>query len=64
MNAIESQPPAAIDPHNEKILIVDDDSANLSVVGNYLVQQGYQVIVAQHGETGLRLWINDLDLSQ
>lgn len=55
MNAIESQPPAAIDPHNEKILIVDDDSANLSVVGNYLVQQGYQVIVAQHGETGLRL---------
>lgn len=55
MNAIEHTPPDSIHLQDEKILIIDDDSANLSVVGSYLTQQGYQIIVAQQGEAGLHL---------
>lgn len=37
------------------ILIVDDDPANLEVVGDYLTRYGLQVIGVRDGKTGLRL---------
>jgi DNA-binding response OmpR family regulator len=44
-----------VDDQDATILVVDDNPANLSVVVNYLAERGYQILVAQDGETGLRL---------
>jgi two-component system, sensor histidine kinase and response regulator len=44
-----------INPKNRTILIIDDESANLAVVVSYLAEHGFQVKVAQTGETGLAL---------
>lgn len=54
MSIIEN-PNEAPASQNQTILIVDDTSANLAVVGDYLAQQGYQVMVALTGEAGVRL---------
>lgn len=54
MSIIEN-PNETLVSQNQTILIVDDTSANLAVVGDYLTQQGYQVMVALAGETGLSL---------
>lgn len=54
MSIIEN-PNEALVSQSQTILMVDDTSANLAVVGDYLTQQGYQVMVALSGETGLSL---------
>ncbi|HUM68148.1 MAG TPA: response regulator, partial [Chloroflexota bacterium] len=54
MSIIEN-PDEAVVSQNQTILMVDDTPANLAVVGDYLTQQGYQVMVSLTGETGLSL---------
>jgi two-component system sensor histidine kinase/response regulator len=44
-----------VDDQDVTILVVDDNPANLSVVVNYLAEHGVEILVAQDGETGLRL---------
>ena len=36
-----------------RILVVDDQQANLQVVSTLLSRHGYDVVTAQHGETAL-----------
>ena len=43
------------DPVEPLILIIDDEPANLAVIYKYLSDQGFQVMVAQTGKTGLEL---------
>ncbi|MFZ6028561.1 MAG: response regulator [Chloroflexota bacterium] len=45
----------ALEAQSRTILIVDDEPANLAVVADYLAQSGFQIIVAQTGESGLEL---------
>ncbi|HVK93805.1 MAG TPA: response regulator [Noviherbaspirillum sp.] len=42
-----------IAPH-PTILIVDDTPANIGVLGDYLEEQGFRVVVAQDGEEGIQ----------
>jgi signal transduction histidine kinase len=44
-----------IESQNCTILIIDDEPANLAVVANYLADHGFQILVAQNGETGLEM---------
>ncbi|MBF2021478.1 MAG: diguanylate cyclase [Hydrococcus sp. C42_A2020_068] len=44
-----------LDPRNFTILIVDDNSTNLSVAVDYLEESGFTVLVAQDGESALKL---------
>lgn len=46
-------------PH-ATILIVDDDPVNLSILFNYLSSLGFQVLVAQDGESALELTRNEV----
>ena len=55
MSSDETNPNAPLPSQCQLILIVDDTPANLAVVGEHLTGQGYQVMVARDGETGLRL---------
>ncbi len=52
MNKVKQRP---MNPKDLTILIIDDEPANLAVVVSYLVEHGFQVKVAQNGETGLAL---------
>jgi len=38
----------------QKILVVDDNEENLSVLGNQLISKGYQVLFAESGEIALK----------
>ena len=42
-----------------RILVVDDQAANLRVVGMLLTRQGYEVITASNGEEALALYAED-----
>ena len=42
-------------PGHHAILTIDDNPANLEVVGDYLSKYGFQVMVARDGEMGLKL---------
>jgi len=46
--------PAPSVPAGQTILIVDDTPANVSVLADYLEDQGFRVVVAQDGEEGLK----------
>lgn len=39
-----------------KILVIDDENKILEVIASYLQKEGFQVIVADNGEDGLRLF--------
>ncbi len=52
--APEAQP-AAVDPGNERVLLVEDDPSVRSVLKEYLEDQGYSVLTADDGEQGLEL---------
>ncbi|HNT76809.1 MAG TPA: response regulator [Anaerolineae bacterium] len=52
MNPIEA---SFTELQGHTILVVDDNAANLEVVGEYLVKCGLQVMVARTGEAGLAL---------
>jgi predicted signal transduction protein with EAL and GGDEF domain/CheY-like chemotaxis protein len=57
---VDSQRPAEERP---KVLLVDDDEVNLMLVGAALVQHGFDVTEANHGDEALRIlggWIPDL----
>jgi len=41
--------------HNNKILIVDDNNENLSVLGNILINHGYSVQVANNGKLAIEM---------
>jgi signal transduction histidine kinase len=55
MNKFEGEFRKIIDPARHTILIVDDEPANLAVVGEYLAQSGFQIMVARTGEAGLEI---------
>jgi signal transduction histidine kinase len=42
------------DSGSVKILIIDDQPANLAVVGDYLIHLGFEILVSQDGESGLK----------
>lgn len=44
----------------EKILIIDDDSETLRLIGMMLQRQGYQTITANNGDEGVALAIHEL----
>jgi PAS domain S-box-containing protein len=46
---------SSVDAKNYRILIIDDEPANLSVVVGYLTGHGFQIVVARNGEAGVRL---------
>ncbi|PKP32105.1 MAG: hypothetical protein CVT99_06455 [Bacteroidetes bacterium HGW-Bacteroidetes-16] len=49
--------------HHEKILIVDDVSNNIQILGNILAQRDYQVAYAQNGYEALKICeMQDFDL--
>ena len=39
---------------SERILIIDDTPANISVLFNLLSEEGYKVLIAEDGESGLK----------
>ena len=41
-------------PHEHSILIIDDDPVNLGVISVSLEGNGFQVLVARNGESGLQ----------
>lgn len=41
--------------HDQTVLVVDDVSANLAVVSEYLVQHGYRISVARTGNAALKI---------
>lgn len=43
------------DPGKQHILIIDDEPINLKILSRKLETEGYEVIVAGSGETGLHL---------
>jgi two-component system OmpR family response regulator len=45
-----------------KILVVDDDLAIRNLIHRFLSQQGYQVESAEDGQTGLELFVLDVNL--
>jgi len=52
-----------IDNTSLNILIVDDSIDNLKVVGNFLLEQGYNIFVSNDGENALKtLQVNKIDL--
>jgi PleD family two-component response regulator len=52
-----------IDNKSVNILIVDDSVDNLKVVGNVLLEQGYNIYVANDGESALNtISLNKIDL--
>lgn len=52
-----------IDNKSVNILIVDDSVDNLKVVGNILLEQGYNIYVANDGESALNtISLNKIDL--
>ncbi len=55
MMTVETNPIGSIDPQSCTLLIVDDEPANLATVTDYLAGYGFQIKVAQTGETGLEL---------
>ncbi|MBE7473522.1 MAG: hybrid sensor histidine kinase/response regulator [Anaerolineae bacterium] len=55
MSTVETKPGEIFDTHNQTILIVDDEPANLAVVVDYLASYGFQIKVARTGESGLEL---------
>jgi len=52
MTTVKTSP---IDPQTCALLIVDDEPANLAVATDYLAGYGFQIKIAQTGETGLEL---------
>ena len=42
-------------PQQAKILIVDDNPANLSVLTDYLEDNGFEIMAARDGKTGLEM---------
>ena len=46
--------PTNITGREPTILVIDDDSTNLSVIADYLADTPYTLLVAEDGETGLR----------
>ncbi|MFZ6029067.1 MAG: response regulator [Chloroflexota bacterium] len=55
MGVNETEPNASTGSQNPVVLIVDDTPANLAVLGEYLLHEQYQIMVARSGETGLLL---------
>ena len=55
MMTVETSPIGSIDPKSCALLIVDDEPGNLATATEYLSNCGFQVKVAQTGETGLEL---------
>jgi len=55
MNGVDTSPGPTFDTHAHAILIIDDETANLAVVADYLANYGFQIQVAQTGRTGLEL---------
>jgi DNA-binding response OmpR family regulator len=52
-----------IDNSSVNLLIVDDSFDNLKVVGNLLLEQGYNIFVANDGDSALKtLSVNKIDL--
>jgi DNA-binding response OmpR family regulator len=52
-----------IDNTSVNILIVDDSIDNLKVVGNFLLDRGYNIFVSNDGENALKtLGLNKIDL--
>jgi DNA-binding response OmpR family regulator len=52
-----------IDNSSVNILIVDDSIDNLKVVGNFLLDKGYNIFVANDGENAIKtLELNNIDL--
>jgi diguanylate cyclase (GGDEF)-like protein len=45
----------AVETRPSKILVVDDNPANLSVLVDCLAEHGFEIVVGRDGETGLRL---------
>jgi CheY-like chemotaxis protein len=41
-------------PHEQKILIIEDDPVAAKVYGQYLAKEGYQVMLAADGPSGLQ----------
>ena len=55
MSSIEGNPADFLDPQTRMILVIDDDPTTLAALGQYLTLQGFHVMAARDGETGLRL---------
>ena len=53
MNWTGTQPDHTLHPSRHTILLVDDESANLAVLTNYLADCGFQIQAAQTGEAGI-----------
>jgi DNA-binding response OmpR family regulator len=52
-----------IDNTSVNLLIVDDSIDNLKVVGNFLLEKGYNIFVSNDGENALKtLGLNKIDL--
>jgi diguanylate cyclase (GGDEF)-like protein len=47
-------------PHASRILLVDDEPALLELLGDYLRDQGHEVITAEDGASGLDLYTSEL----
>jgi len=41
-----------VNPNEQLILIIDDNSSNLSVINDYLAEQQFKVVIARNGESG------------
>jgi len=53
--SVAFRPPAAVEPARKTILVVDDKPHALTMISNYLSQEGYNVITATSGNEALRL---------
>ena len=47
-------------PHNARILLVDDEPTLLELLGDFLREQGHEVILADTGTKGLDLYNSEL----
>src|SRR5215217_6071571 len=59
MHTGEETPGESLVSAGQTILIIDDNPTNLTVVGEFLSRQGFQVMTALSGELGLELARND-----
>ncbi len=55
MNGVEAKADEGFSAHKHTILVIDDEPANLATVVDCLAGNGFQIKIAQTGETGLEL---------
>jgi len=50
---------STVQPHGEKLLVVEDDPAIQRMIGDYFRHLGYEVLTAGDGEAGLKAALNE-----